>query len=179
MVSERQGGEAARLQAGVWHGGRKTRELGAVQARQPWSVDPSHRHPHRWRAPHRELSGCGPAICLHKGSRRPATRSPSRCLRMASPVNAPASLLLSATRGLSLARLLVFSCHTSFPVVLPKLGLWPPGCKWECGAGLVSSSGSTWSLLPQGGASPLPSSPGPSSSGCSRGSQIWFPLGTG
>lgn len=69
MVSERQE-EAARLQAGVsGMEGRKTREL-SCPPRRPWSVTPPTGHPHRWRAPHRELSELWPshllALCVQQ-----------------------------------------------------------------------------------------------------------------
>lgn len=139
MVSEWQGGEAARLQVSVWHGGHKTRELGAVQARRTWSVDPSHRHPHRWRAPHRELSGCGPAICLHKGSRRPAQRG--------AQVGVYKWLLLSTPQPPSSSpppEACPWHVFSSFPVIRLFLSSCP---SWACGhQGASGSAERAWCL---------------------------------
>lgn len=176
-----QGGEAARLQAGVWHGGHNTRELGAVQARRPWSVGPSHRHPHRWRAPHQELSGCGPAICLHKGCRKPAQRG--------AQVGVYEWLLPSTSQAPS-SSLPPEACPWHVFLSFPAICLFLSSCpSWACGhQGASGSEEWAWRLplAPCGCSSsprwkrlPCHQALASSSSDCSRGSQTCFPLGTG
>lgn len=105
------------------------------------------------------------------------TQSPSRCLRMASPVSVPASLLLSATRGLSLARLLVF------PVICLFLSSCP---SWACGhqvpVGVRSGPGVFLSLHvvappPGGSVSPAIKSPDPQQLRLQRGISDLLPTG--
>lgn len=158
-----QGGEAARLQPGVWHGGHEAGELGAVRARRPWSVDPSHHHPQRWRAPHRELSGCGPAICLHKGCREPAQRRAQVGVYewlLPSTSQPPSSSL--PPEACPWHVFLSFSCRLA--QAGPVATGVPVGVRSGPGGFLSPPMGAP----PPGGSVSPPSSPGPQQLGCSR-----------